>query len=113
MVDPKRLWYVEAELVGPTSWLVIADSELDAKDAAGQLEQCTAIEWSAMPTGVMDGVLLSVTHMDSDDDVVIAHPEKDDEITLSELRAEIQEWYQQKQREYRERNNGQTELPLC
>jgi hypothetical protein len=113
MFNPERLWYVQAELVGPTSWLVIADSEEDAKDAAEELEMCTSIEWGAMPAGIKDGVLVSVTDMSGKDDVVIAHPEKDDEVTLSELLGLIAEWYQQKQREYRERNNGQTELPLC
>jgi hypothetical protein len=113
MFDPDRLWVVTLEATGCTTWLVIADNEGQAKDAAQELEADVSFSYDAQLASIRKGALASSTDMGANDDVIIADYDKDDEISLSELRAEIQEWYQQKQREYRERNNGQTELPLC
>ena len=40
-------------------------------------------------------------------DVIVADLEKDEEISLHELRGVIAEWHKQQQREWAERNNGQ------
>jgi len=112
MVDPTRLWVVEIEAIGCTRWLVIADDEDEAKEAAEELEEDIIFAYDAQPALIKDGKLLTHCNMGANDDVIIADPEKDDEISLQELRGAIKEWHQQRQREDAERNNGQLTMPL-
>ena len=112
MLDPKRLWVVEVEAVGCTRWLVIADDEDQAKEAAEELERDVTFSYDAQPALIKDGKLLTHCNMGANDEVIIADGEKDDEITLQELRAMIAEWHRQQQRIDAERNNGQIDLPL-
>jgi hypothetical protein len=110
MFDPKRLWVVDIEATGCTRWLVIADDEDDAKEAAEELEAAITFTYDARLASIRDGVLVTNTDMGSSDDVIVADSEKDEEISLHELRGVIAEWHKQQQREWAERNNGQLEL---
>lgn len=110
MFDPKRLWVVDIEPTGCTRWLVIADDEDEAKDAAECLETDITFTYDAQLAGIRDGALVTNTDMGSNDDVIVADLEKDEEISLHELRGVIAEWHKQQQREWAERNNGQLGL---